>query len=138
MWEPCHLRTLWASTARYRDSFTFFSHFNFNEANLNVKNHETEASVKQIRWRSITEHGLTWTSVKNLMSFSIGLRMQAMGAKKMAWIFKFYHCSLVRPFCKFRQLGFICKTVRIIYTEMLLKNLEEDSCSFFFVCVCLL
>jgi hypothetical protein len=24
MWEPRRLNTLWASTARYRDSFTFF------------------------------------------------------------------------------------------------------------------
>jgi hypothetical protein len=24
MWEPRRLTTLWASTARYRDSFTFF------------------------------------------------------------------------------------------------------------------
>jgi hypothetical protein len=25
MWEPRHLTTLWASTASYRDSFTFFT-----------------------------------------------------------------------------------------------------------------
>jgi hypothetical protein len=24
MWEPQHLKTLWASTACYRDTFTFF------------------------------------------------------------------------------------------------------------------
>jgi hypothetical protein len=27
MWEPKHLATLWASSACYRDTFTFFTHF---------------------------------------------------------------------------------------------------------------
>jgi hypothetical protein len=28
MWEPQHLKTLWACTACYRDSFTFLSYLN--------------------------------------------------------------------------------------------------------------
>jgi hypothetical protein len=48
MWEPQHLTTLWASTACYRDTFTFLL-FTFTYLNaLLVKRKETLSKLKPL------------------------------------------------------------------------------------------
>jgi hypothetical protein len=50
MWEPRRLTTLWASTACYRDSFTFFTYVNISVDHNNfiivINNWETQINDK--------------------------------------------------------------------------------------------
>jgi hypothetical protein len=53
MWEPRRLTTLWASTACYRDSFTFFKHINTG-INLRYIVHHWHCHLRQYpTWRNI-------------------------------------------------------------------------------------
>jgi hypothetical protein len=67
MWEPRRLTTLWASTACYRDSFTFFYHWNYNnrrqEATL-TDPHKMKLSLYLINKAQLHEDLIRLNSMK--------------------------------------------------------------------------
>jgi hypothetical protein len=70
MWEPRRVTTLWAFTACYRDSFTFF--FNSCKGVLWISNHESVLCV-QCRWRYIkpSPHAMHAVQTSNIKHPSV-------------------------------------------------------------------